>query len=125
MEEKVIGKKLPVSQLKARLVAKTVIGMKIADAVGYLRYLPNKSSNYVAKIIMSAVSNMKNKVEAGKMIKEENLFVKNIFIGKGPFRSVRRGRIRQSNKKKRFRMALQSRPTSHITVIIEERITKT
>ena len=49
--------RLPVSPRKARLVVDVVRGMPVEVALSQLQYLPNKSSEYVAKLIKSAAAN--------------------------------------------------------------------
>ena len=119
IKSKSIGKRLPVSALKARLVANAVKGMKAEKALGYLEYIPNKSAKFISKIISSAISNLTSKVEGAYKIDEEKLYVENILVDKGPIRSMRRARTRTRYKKKKFRAPLCKRSSCHISVFVQ------
>ncbi|MBN1234313.1 MAG: 50S ribosomal protein L22 [Candidatus Coatesbacteria bacterium] len=118
VESHAIGKRLPVSELKARLIVDNVRGMGAERAISYLEHFPNKSARYISKIISSAVANLTVKVAAGKKIDEEKLLIEKITVDKGPVRSMRRARTRARYKKKKFRSPLCRRPSCNISVYI-------
>lgn len=95
---------------KARLVADLVRGQDVGKALKTLTYLNKKSAVMIKKLIESAVANADYK----KTMDLDKLYVKTIFVDKGPVL-------------KRFRPRAQGRAygvrkqTSHINVVLEER----
>lgn len=95
---------------KARLVADLVRGQDVSAALKTLTYLNKKSALMIKKLIESAVANADYK----KTMDLDKLFVKTIYVDKGPVL-------------KRFRPRAQGRAygvrkqTSHINVVLEEK----
>lgn len=95
---------------KARLVADLVRGKDVGNALKTLTYLNKKSAIMIKKLIESAVANADYK----KTMDLDKLFVKTIYVDKGPVL-------------KRFRPRAQGRAygvrkqTSHINVVLEEK----
>lgn len=95
---------------KARLVADLIRGKDVSDAIKTLTFLNKKSAEMIKKLIESAVANADFK----KTMDIDKLFVKTIYVDKGPVL-------------KRFRPRAQGRAfgvkkqTSHINVVLEER----
>ncbi len=95
---------------KARLVADLVRGRNVDDAIKNLTFMKQKSAELIKKLIESAVANAEQK----QVIDIDNLYIKTIFVDKGPdskrFRPRAQGRAFQLRKKQ-----------SHINVILDER----
>ncbi|MEO8082345.1 MAG: 50S ribosomal protein L22 [Ardenticatenales bacterium] len=72
--------RLPVSPRKARLVVDVVRGMPVEIALAQLQYLPNKSSEYVSKLIKSAAAN----AEENFGLLRDELYVAEIYADEGP-----------------------------------------
>ncbi len=76
---------------KVRLIADLIRGKSVDQALAALKFMPQKSSPAIAKLLNSAVSNARN---AG--LPTENLFVKTIAVNKGAvlrrFNPMSRGR---------------------------------
>ncbi len=95
---------------KARLVADLVRGKEVGQAIKTLTFLNKKSALMIKKLIESAVANADYK----KTMDLDKLFVKTIYVDKGPVL-------------KRFRPRAQGRAygvrkqTSHINVVLEEK----
>ncbi len=110
MESKASLKYARVGAQKARLVADLIRGKQVSDALKALTYLNKKSAVMIKKLIESAVANADYK----KTMDLDKLFVKTIFVDKGPVL-------------KRFRPRAQGRAygvrkqTSHINVVLEEK----
>ena len=110
MESKASLKFARVGAQKARLVADLIRGKQVSDALKSLTYLNKKSAVMIKKLIESAVANADYK----KTMDLDKLFVKTIFVDKGPVL-------------KRFRPRAQGRAygvrkqTSHINVVLEEK----
>jgi len=110
VESKASLKYARVGAQKARLVADLIRGKQVSDALKALTYLNKKSAVMIKKLIESAVANADYK----KKMDLDKLFVKTIFVDKGPVL-------------KRFRPRAQGRAygvrkqTSHINVVLEEK----
>jgi large subunit ribosomal protein L22 len=95
---------------KARLVADLVRGKEVGTAIKTLTFLNKKSALMIKKLIESAVANADYK----KTMDLDKLYVKTIYVDKGPVL-------------KRFRPRAQGRAygvrkqTSHINVVLEEK----
>src|SRR3989344_8271076 len=98
---------LRISPRKARLVSDMVKGKNIKDAENILRSAAKRASLPIKKLLSSAVANAKHNFQISK----ENLFVKTIYVNKGPTlkRSMPRSRGSASKINKR---------SSHITIIL-------
>ena len=113
-EVRASARNLPVPPQKARLVLNAVRGMAAEDALSTLRFMPNKSAEFVYKLLESAVANAENNFG----IDLEELFIYRIFADEGPTTKLRPygGRF---GARGRFKPILNR--TSHITVILAER----
>ena len=102
-------KYLRIAPRKVRLVADMIRGQKVGRAKSYLKFTVNRSSEPVLKLLNSAVSNAKNKMEW----EESNLYISSITVDEGPklkrWRPRARGSASPIHKK-----------TSHITVTLEQ-----
>lgn len=100
-----------VAPRKARLVANMVKGMDVQEALSQLDVTVKKTSNFMAKLILSAVANGENNFGLDK----NNLYICNVQVGDGP--TMKRwmpkafGRAGQILKR-----------TSKITLVLEERV---
>ena len=106
METKAVGKYIRISPQKARLVADTVRGMNVDQAITTLKFTPKKGAKILRKVIESAVAN-------ATQVDVDNLFIKKIAIDGGP--SLKRIRPRAMGRATRI-----IKRTSHITVVLDE-----
>ena len=101
---------LRVAPRKVRLVADTVRGLPVQEALDFLTFARKSAAQDVLKLIRSAVANADQK----RNIDVDNLVVKTIYVDQGPiirrFLARARGSASRINKK-----------TSHITVVLEEK----
>ena len=92
MEVKAILKYIRVSPQKARLTVDTIRGKKVSDALDFLNYSKQKSSEIVKKVLESAIANAEHNNGADI----DNLKVKEVYVDVGPtlkrFRARARGR---------------------------------
>ena len=102
--------RLPVSPRKARLVVDVVRGMPVETALAQLLYLPNKSSEYVAKLIKSAAAN----AEENFGLMRDELYVAEIFADEGP-----RKRAGRFGGRGRFKPLIHR--SCHLGVALKER----
>lgn len=113
MEARAVKKYIPTSPRKMRLVADLIRGKSVNEALNILHYSPKHSSNVIEKTLRSAVSNLSNKVEAGK-VDDHNVFVKTIFVDGGPVMK----RVLPAPQGRAFRVRKRS---NHLTIVIEEK----
>ncbi|MBI2934530.1 MAG: 50S ribosomal protein L22 [Chloroflexi bacterium] len=110
MQVKASAKNIGYSYQKVKLIADTVRGKKVDDALALLKFLPSPSARAVAKVVKSAASNAENNYQ----LVPANLKVVSIYADKG--RTLRRFRPRA-----RGRANEVLRRSSHITVVVEEK----
>lgn len=102
---KAILRKIRISPKKANLVAGTVRGKKVNEALNLLKFMPKKAAKIIYKVVQSAASNAKNNFKQSM----DELIITEILVTKGPTykRSIPISRGRAHPIRKR---------TSHITV---------
>ena len=81
METKAILKGVRLSDQKGRLVADLIRGKKVDAALNILQFSPKKGAAIIKKVLESAIANAEH--NDGADIDE--LFVKTIYVEKGPF----------------------------------------
>ena len=95
---------------KARIVADTVRGMRVIDALAQLEFSPKHAAADIAKAIRSAAAN----AEHNHSLTREDLWLKQILVDEGPtmkrIRPVSRGMAHQYFHR-----------TCHITAVVEDR----
>lgn len=69
-----------ISPQKIRRVLNQVKGRKIEEALSILKFLPSKSSPIITKVLLSASSNLKNKLNVEKNL----IFIKEVRVDEGP-----------------------------------------
>jgi len=98
------------SARKVRLVADTIRGKKVTDAITHLAFVPKRASLAVKKLVESALANAKH----NHNMNEEDLFVKEIRVDEGftmyRYRMRARGSVAPIRKR-----------TSHISVVLGEK----
>lgn len=111
MEVQAVTKFTGISPQKARLVVNEVRGKKAEDALTLLQYMPQSAAKVVAKTIKSALANATENfgLEAGDM------YIAKIVADEAP-----RRRWRRFGARGRFKPWI--RRSSHITVVLEERV---
>ena len=104
------NKRIRVSPRKMRLVIDLVRGKDINEALGILRFTPNKAAVDVYKTIRSAQASAENELD----LDPDELYVKTIYADDGPtfkrWKPRARGRVNQRLTR-----------TSHLTVIVAEK----
>ena len=110
-EARATARYINVSPRKTRLVIDQVRGLQAEKALAVLKFLPNKPAEAVYKTIASAVAN----AEENLGLSRNDLVVSEIRADEGPRRQWRRFGARG-----RFKPIL--RRTSHITVVLTEKV---
>lgn len=98
------------SPQKTRLVVDMVRGKGVQDALNILKFSPQKAADVVAKLVSSAVAN----AEQQGISDVDRLFVKAISVDQGP--ALKRFLPRAQGRATKIR-----KPTSHITVVLDEK----
>jgi large subunit ribosomal protein L22 len=98
--------------MKARRIVDVVRGMKADDAVATLRFAPQEAAEPVRKVIESAVANAAH----NENLAPDSLWVTEAYVDEGPV--MKRFRPRAQGRAYRIR-----KRTSHITVVVEPRLT--
>lgn len=104
-------KNLRTSPRKVRLVADSIVGMNTNAAVAHLQHTVKKTSEPVEKLLKSAVANAENNFG----IDRDNLFVQSVLVGEG-------ARLKRWLPRAHGRATLLLKRTSHIDLILEERV---
>ncbi|MBM3149976.1 MAG: 50S ribosomal protein L22 [Chloroflexi bacterium] len=109
MKVKAIAKDVHISPRKVKLVADTVRGKRVEEALQLLKFTPTPAAQAVAKVIKSASANAENNYQ----LEPSELRVTEIMANEGHvfkrFRPQARGRINPILKR-----------TTHITVSVSE-----
>ena len=100
------------SPRKVRLVVDLIRGRPVGEAFSILKFSKKGAAKPVSKILLSAVSNARQKADrAAEKFDEEMLFVKTAFVDEGPalkrFQPAAMGRATPLKKR-----------TSHITILV-------
>jgi large subunit ribosomal protein L22 len=111
MEVHAVTKFTGISPQKARLVVDVVRGKQAEEAIAMLQYMPQSSARVVAKTIKSALANATENFG----LESEDMYISKIMADEAPRRKWRRFGARG-----RFKPWI--RRSSHITVVLEERV---
>jgi len=110
MESRAVSRYVGSSPRKMRLIADMIRGKSIGKALSILHFSPKHASKDAEKAVRSAVANIMNREDVGK-VDEESLFVKEIFIDGGPVAK----RVLPAPQGRAYRIRKRS---NHITVVV-------
>lgn len=108
-----IKRYLRISPRKIRLVVDLIRGKNVAEAFGILKYTTKSASKDVERVLRSALSNLENKKDKGK-VDPENVIIKRAFVDQ----SVTLKRILPAPMGRAYRLRKRS---AHITILVEEK----
>lgn len=98
--------------MKSRRVVNEIRGKRALEAYDLLRFAPQAVAKDVAKVLRSAMYNVKHLAEeAGQSVAFEDMIVKAAYVDEGP--TMKRFRPRAQGRAGRI-----LKRTSHITVIV-------
>ena len=103
-------KSVRLSPQKTRLIVDMVRGKNVQEALNILKFSPQRPADVVAKLVRSAIANAEQKGVADV----DRLFVKTVFVDQGP--ALKRFMPRAQGRATKIR-----KPTSHITVVLDEK----
>ena len=104
---------VPTSPRKMRLVADTIRGKEVNQALDLLKYSKRDASNYLEKLVRSAIANWEAKnPDKAKELDNGNVYVKTIMVDEG--RTLKRIRPCPQGRAGRIR-----KRSNHVTVILD------
>ncbi len=109
-EAMAVARNLRVSPQKLNLVAATIRGRRVEDALTALTFSKRRIAGDVKKVLQSAVANAEN----NHQLDVDALVVKEAMVGKGLV-------MKRFRPRARGRMGRIIKPFSHLTVIVAER----
>ncbi len=110
METKAIARYIRMSPQKVRLVADTIRGKKVPEALATLELTPKAAARVVRKVLKSAVANAEHNLKADHA---EEFRVAAVLVDGGPM--LKRFRPRAMG-----RAAKIWKRTSHVTVVLRD-----
>ena len=99
-----------ISARKVKIVADLIRGKDVDEALAIVKFTPKASSEIIEKLLKSAIANAEN----NHGMKQENLYVAEIYANQGPTLK----RIRPAAKGSAVRIRKR---TSHITIVLKEK----
>jgi len=102
---------VPTSPRKMRLVADMVRGQKVNSALNILKFESKVASQYLEKVLLSAISNWEQK-NGDERVEEANLYVKVLKVDGG--RMLKRLRPAPQGRAHRIR-----KRSNHITIVVD------
>ncbi len=109
-EAKAMLKFARISARKVKIVADLIRGKDVNEALSIVKFTPKASSEIIEKLLKSAIANAENNHD----MKQENLYVAEIYANQGPTLK----RIRPAAKGSAVRIRKR---TSHITIVLREK----
>ena len=110
------GRFLRISDIKARAVLEQIKGKRVDEATAILLYSPRYAAYLIGKILKSAVANAENNMN----LNPDDLYVEDAIANRGSSYGSR-FRMRPRAKGRGYRI---ERKYSHITVILNERLSR-
>lgn len=116
MEARAINRYVGTSPLKMRIVIDLIRGLGVEQALNILHFSPKHAARTAEKVLRSAISNIQNKEESGR-VDLSTLYVKEVFVNGGPMLK----RISPAPMGRAFRIRKRSH---HITIVVAQREAK-
>jgi large subunit ribosomal protein L22 len=110
MEARAIYRDIPTSPRKMRLVVDLIRGQKVNNALSILKFDSKIGSQYVEKLLLSAIANWQSKHEDVKL-EDADLFVKEVRVDGG--RMLKRLRPAPQGRAHRIR-----KRSNHVTIVV-------
>ena len=110
MEARAVLKYARISPRKVKIVCDLIRGKSVGQATAILMQTPKAASEYLLKLLKSAVANAEN----NHGMDPEKLYVSETFANPGPI--IKRMRPRAQGRAYRI-----NKRTSHITVVVKEK----
>jgi len=108
-------KNCPMSARKMRMVVDNIRGKQVDDALNILRFTKREASDWLEKLLLSAIANWEYKFEGVENADDYDLYIKTAFVDEGSmlkrFRPAPHGRAHRIRKR-----------TNHVTLVVENRV---
>ena len=109
-EAQAVGRNIRISPQKLNLVAQTIRGKKVEQAIADLTFSQKRIAGLVKKVLESAVANAEN----NHQLDVDRLVVKEATVGKGLV-------MKRFSPRARGRVGTIRKPFSHLTIVVRER----
>lgn len=116
MEARALNRYIGTSPRKMRLVIDLIRGRAVEEALSILHFAPKHAAKTAEKVLRSAISNLQNKEESGR-VDTATLYVKEAFVNGGPMLK----RISPAPMGRAHRIRKRS---NHVTIVIAQRAVK-
>lgn len=113
LQARAIKKFIPGSPRKMRLLADLIRGKSVEEALDILHFSPKHASKVCETTLRSAVSNLINAKDGGR-VDPENVFITTITVDGGPVMK----RILPAPQGRAFRVRKRS---NHLTIVVSEK----
>jgi large subunit ribosomal protein L22 len=114
MEARAINKYIGSSPRKMRLVIDLIRGKSVDEALHILHFSPKHASRVAEKVLRSAVSNLQNREDGGRLGPEE-MVVKTAFVDGG----MTMKRISPAPMGRAYRIRKRS---NHVTIVVASKV---
>jgi large subunit ribosomal protein L22 len=109
MEVRAQASTLPIAPQKLRLVCDQVRGKNAEQALTILKFMPQKGSEFIYKVLQSALANAENNYQLNRT----EMFIKTIFANEAV-------RLKRMKAGPRGRYQPRIRRYSHLIVVLDE-----
>jgi large subunit ribosomal protein L22 len=113
MEARAINRYIGSSPRKMRLVVDLIRGKSVEEALTILHFSPKHAAKVAEKVLRSAISNLQNKQEGGRL-DTHDVFIKEAYVDGGP--SLKR--LLPAPMGRAYRILKRS---NHLTIVIATR----
>lgn len=110
METTAVLSRTRISEIKGRLVADQIRGLKVSRAITLLSFSPKKAAKLIKKLLESAIANAEHNEGADI----DDLFVSSIYVERGSL--LKRVRARAKGRGNRL-----MKPTSNIFLTVSDK----
>lgn len=117
MEARAINRYIGSSPRKMRLVIDLVRGRSVEEALTILHFSPKHAAKVAEKVLRSAISNLQNKQEGGRL-DTHDVYIKEAYVDGGP--SLKR--LLPAPMGRAYRMLKRS---NHLTIVVATRESRT
>lgn len=111
MESRALTRYIGSSPRKMRLVVDLIRNKNVEEALAILKYTNKTASKVVEKTLLSAYSNLINKIDTGRINKNE-VVIKRAYVNEGPTLK----RMLPAPQGRAYRIRKRS---SHLTLVVE------
>lgn len=112
MEARALKRYIGSSPRKMRLVIDLIRNKRVDEAISVLRFTNKHASKVVEQTLISAYNNLLNKLDSGRLNKNEVL-IKEVYVNGGP--SMKR--VLPAPQGRAFRIRKRS---AHLTLVVEQ-----